>query len=288
MPRMCQHAFLFSLMLLATLSAAQSSDNQVSQTVTDHSYGCRGLKGGEVHKALGNGYALNIRPAPSEMEALCWAEISDNSGAVLYEVNDFAVGLHDTTGKDINGDGKPDVVIEASTGGARCCLQYAIVSLDPPRVLAQIRNAYPIGFKEMTGRILLATQDGAFDFFQGFYEPSPRADVFLRFQGNQLEDVSAEFRDEYDRQIAKARQRLTKSELDQFRTAGPTPQKPEVHAAILTIVVEYLYSGREQQAWQAFDEMWPATTRQRVKQLILDTRARGLASQLGRHGKSQP
>lgn len=288
MPRMCRRAFLLRLMLLATLSAAQPSDHQSSQAVTDHSHGCRGLKGGEVHKALGNGYALNIRPAPSEMEALCWAEISDNSGTVLYDVNDFAVGLHDATGKDINGDGKPDVVIEGSTGGARCCLQYAIVSLNPPRVLAQIHNAYPIDFKEMGGRIILSTQDGAFDFFQGFYEPSPRADVFLRFNGNKLEDVSPEFRDEYDRQIAKARQRLTKPELDQFRTVGPSPQNPEVHAAVLTIVVEYLCSGREQQAWQAFDQMWPAATQQRVKQLILDTRARGLAAQFGRDGKSQP
>jgi len=285
---MCQHAFLLPLMLLATMSATQPSDRQISQAVTDHSSGCRGLKGGEVHKALGNGYAVNIRPAPSEMEALCWAEISDNSGAVLYEVNDFAVGLHDATGKDINGDGKPDVVIEASTGGARCCLQYAIVSLDPPLVLARLHNAYPIDFKEMGGRILLSTQDGVFDFFQGFYEPSPRADVFLRFNGNKLENVSSEFPDEYDRQIAKARQRLTKPELDQFRTTGPSPPRAEVHAAVLTIVVEYLYSGREPQAWQAFTEMWPASTQQRVKQLILDTRARGLASQLGRDAKSQP
>jgi hypothetical protein len=288
MPRMGQRAFLLPLMLLATLSAAQPADRQISQAVTDHSYGCHGLKGGEVHKALGNGYALNIRPAPPEMEALCWAEVSDNSGAVLYEVNDFAVGLHDATGKDINGDGKPDVVIEASSGGARCCLQYAIVSLDPPRVLARLHNAYAIDFNEIGGRVILSTQDGAFDFFQGFYEPSPRADVFLRFDGNKLEDVSSEFRDEYDQQIAKARQRLTKPELDQFRTAGPSPQKPEVHAAVVTIVVEYLYSGREQQAWQTFGEMWPAATQQRVKQLILDTRARGLASQLGRNGKSQP
>jgi hypothetical protein len=288
MPRMCQHALLLPLMLMATLCAAQSSDSRISQAVTDHSYGCHGLKGGEVHKALGNGYALNIRPAPPEMEALCWGEISDNSGTVLYEVNDFAVGLHDATGKDINGDGEPDVVIEASTGGARCCLQYAIVSLNPPRVMARIHNAYRIDFKEMGGRIILSTQDGAFDFFQGFYEPSPRADVFLRFNGNKLEDVSSEFREEYDRQIAKARGQLTKSELEQFRKTGPTPQKPEVHAAVLTIVVEYLYSGREPQAWQAFDEMWPATTQQRVKQLILDSRARGVASQLGRDGKTQP
>jgi hypothetical protein len=285
---MCQRAFLLPLMLWATLSAAQSADHQVAQAVTDHSSGCHGLKGGEVHKALGNGYALNIRPAPSEMEALCWAEISDNSGAVLYEVNDFAVGLHDATGKDINGDGKPDVVIEASTGGARCCLQYAIVSLDPPRVLARLHNAYPIDFKEIGGRILLSTQDGVFDFFQGFYEPSPRADVFLRFKDNKLEDVRSEFRDEYDRQIAKARQRLTQSELDQFRSAGLRPQDAEVHAAVVTIVVEYLYSGREQQAWQAFDEMWPPATQQSVKQLMLDTWARGLVSQLGRGGKSQP
>src|SRR5262250_2469375 len=56
------------------------------QKVTDHSSGCHGLDGGEVHKVLGNGYVLNIRPAPSEMEALCFVDVLDTSGHALFEL----------------------------------------------------------------------------------------------------------------------------------------------------------------------------------------------------------
>lgn len=57
---------------------------------------------------------------------------------------------------------------------------------------------------------------------------------------------------------------------------------------VLTIVLNYLYSGREAQAWQALDEMWPASDEQRVKGLILERRARGLAGQIDVAAKPQP
>jgi hypothetical protein len=245
------------------------------QKVTDHSSGCHGLEGGEVHKLLGDGYTLNIRPAPSEMEALCFVDIIDRSGHALFELNEFAIGLHDATGKDIDGDGKPDLVIEATTGG-HCCFTYAIVSLTPPRILARIRNEYPIDFSEKGGHIVLSTRDGAFDYFQGFFSASPRADVYLRFEGGALRDVSAEFREEHDHRIAEARARLTQQDLDQFHTSGPRSSQPDVHAAVLTVVLEYLYSGREEEAWQALADMWPPASLERTKKLILDTKARGI------------
>jgi len=45
---------------------------------------------------------------------------------------------------------------------------------------------------------------------------------------------------------------------------------------VLTIVLNYLYSGREPQAWQALDEMWPPSDKERVRGLILERQARGL------------
>jgi hypothetical protein len=53
---------------------------------------------------------------------------------------------------------------------------------------------------------------------------------------------------------------------------------PAVRKA-MTVVLNYLYSGREEQAWQALDEMWPPADATRVKQLILERRSRGLLFQ---------
>jgi hypothetical protein len=50
---------------------------------------------------------------------------------------------------------------------------------------------------------------------------------------------------------------------------------------ILKVVLSYLYSGREQQAWRELNEMWPASDVQRIKNLILKTRGDGVLSEIG-------
>jgi hypothetical protein len=49
---------------------------------------------------------------------------------------------------------------------------------------------------------------------------------------------------------------------------------------VLMMVLNYLYSGREDRAWQALGEMWPPADVERVKKLILERRSRGLLSQV--------
>jgi hypothetical protein len=49
---------------------------------------------------------------------------------------------------------------------------------------------------------------------------------------------------------------------------------------VLEIVWAYLYSGREQQAWDALAEMWPSSDLDRIRSLILDVRTAGIQSQV--------
>ena len=50
---------------------------------------------------------------------------------------------------------------------------------------------------------------------------------------------------------------------------------------MLIVVLAYLYSGRESQAWQALGEMWPQSDQARIKAIIMERRSRGMLSQLG-------
>jgi len=116
--------------------------------------------------------------------------------------------------------------------------------------------------------------------------------VVLRFSRNSLLDVSAEFPESYDERIKKVRAELNPDVLRDFKnnTMAPSRGGPAsaeeshrlrvVKAAVLEIVWSYLYSGREQQAWQSLAEMWPSKDVDRVRESILQTYAHGIRAQL--------
>lgn len=192
------------------------------------------------------------------------------------------MSLDEISGADVNGDGAPDVVFDGFSGGRGCCYTYWIVSLrKKPRVLREIHNQVPLVFRRRhDGQVEVRTGEGAFDLFLLPHENAVIPELTFRLQGSKLIDVSAEYRKEYDEQIAKAQNELTPDSLDKFRRSVYTQKmfidQASTVKAVLTIVLNYLYSGRDSQAWQALEEMWPPSDRQRVRTLILERRARGL------------
>ena len=93
----------------------------------------------------------------------------------------------------------------------------------------------------------------------------------------------------FDDEIAEARAELQKpklkAELESFKeTRGAKrakdPEFAEARQQVWRIVLGYLYSGREAEAWKALREMWPAADYSRMKRLILKTRRSGILSQL--------
>jgi hypothetical protein len=52
-----------------------------------------------------------------------------------------------------------------------------------------------------------------------------------------------------------------------------------VKIKILEIVWEYLYSGRETQAWSSLAEMWPDSDIARIRAALADARAHGILAQ---------
>lgn len=204
--------------------------------------------------------------------------------------SDWALTVDKISGADINGDGKPELVIEGYNGGERCCFTYSFISLsDPPRVLRKIETRAPLTFdKQADGRIVIRGDEKSFDYFIIPHFAAVIPTVYLELKGDRLVDVSARFQEQYDKQIAEAKSQLTAADLDKFRQSDYhqkmfTDQIPTVHR-VLTIVLDYLYSGREAQAWQTLDELWPASDRERVKGLILERRQRGLIAQINATG----
>jgi hypothetical protein len=238
-------------------------------------------------------YTIRLLPGAKESDARCRAAITSPNGKETIITGDWALTVDGISGTDINSAGKPDLVLDGYSGGARCCYSYTIVSLEStPLVLLRFDSQDPVIFeKETDGTTLIRAQDRVFDYFMIPHAQAVIPQLLFRMEGNKLVDVSAQFPEQYDKQIQEARAQLTSADLDQFHNSrfGDrmfTDQEPTVRR-VLVIVLNYLYSGRETNAWQALNEFWPPADQMRVNALIRERRERGLLKQLTETGAAQ-
>jgi len=246
-----------------------------------HLLECR-ASGTAVTSTVGN---FEVRLIPSnnaESDPACQAYLVDKAGHQTSLLADRDVSVYEGTGEDIFGKGNLALILEGFSGGAHCCYTYQLVDLaEKPVILSPIENASPFFFFKdpASKQFRIMASDGAFDYFDGMCHacgPFPR--IILRADDAGLHNVSADFVEQYDSEIALARARIGNGKIGKFEIADFN----DVKGMVLEIVFSYLYSRREQQAWQSLDEMWPPKDRERIKNLIVKTRAKGLLSELSK------
>ncbi len=310
--RVMKNRLLFLLLTLvvavSVLARAQDDDDDDDHALPTHApvmkpterpageaFACPYEKNFQTPHKLGT-YTLRILPTirdkkdkndqDQDGDPRCRAVLTSAQGKRITIAYEWALSVDPISGMDLNGDGTPDVVLEGYTGGLHCCYSYAIVSLGPiPKVLHAFQNPVPVTFeKQASGAALIRAADGVFDYFLLPHNEAVIPQLVLKLEGNNLVDVSANYAELYDREIAQARSQLTADDIDKLRRANYrdklyTDQIPTVHK-VLTIVLDYVYSGREDQAWQALEEFWPPSDVSRVKSLIAERRHRGMLANL--------
>lgn len=170
----------------------------------------------------------------------------------------------------------------------------------PPKLLRTITGGsfFSAADTDLDGRVEIWTKDAA--ALQNFENPEiDRPElaptVVLRFVQGRLWDVSSEFQDYFDREIAKIRAALDPTEVREFKNSNgrlaPTAHfsEEDLHRSetlertkhqVLQIVWDYLYSGREEKAWNSLAELWPSVDLERIRSLIVSARAQGMRAQV--------
>jgi hypothetical protein len=220
---------------------------------------------------------------------LSWDKQSLNVVAEAARVDIDALGV------DL-GFGAPVVAFQIAKSDSPSQMTYEIYSLaKPPRLLRTIAGGdfFRATDTDMDGRIEIWTGDAsAADGFDGLkldeFDFAPP--TVFQFDHRRLIDVSAEFAPRFDEKIATLRGQLTPQALADFKNSDgrvlaaawlPMVRRDQLRntkTKVLEIVWCYLYSGREQEAWNALNEMWPAGDFDRVR-AILDGRAHGIRAQ---------
>ena len=196
---------------------------------------------------------------------------------------------------------QPVAAFQIKTSETQCCMTYQIYLLEkPPRLLRTISGGafFSAADTDLDGRVEIWTDDAAaVDGFDGLLarEMEFVPIYVLRLEHERLLDVSAEFQTYFNQVIAKLKAEITPAALRNFKLSDgklrhDTPSSPKeltrltelnaVKIRVLEIAWAYLYSGREQEAWQTLLEMWPDEDVERIRSEIVRTRAHGMYTQL--------
>jgi hypothetical protein len=264
---------------------------------SDH---CIAGSGGAAY-ALWDGYSIQIDAGAGEHAGQCHVAIGNDAGAV-FETYAYDLQIHEYSGKDVNNDSKPDVIVYGKVASAKDSLTYWIVSLAQPAGLArQIQTVYPLTFEDRDGdgKMEIWTREWSYDGIDGLYsDDSPHPQIAFRLVGNRLIYVSNLFPTEYDADVNQGRQHITEdgvSKLKNEESTGMQVQKEKAGAkdkedpkldarafdakiGILQVATAYLYAGKSE--WIKELQNWPYNDRDRIRTIIIRLRTAGMMKQL--------
>ncbi|SDF91051.1 hypothetical protein [Terriglobus roseus] len=158
-------------------------------------------------------------------------------------------------GTDLTGSGHPDMIVTLNTRGAHCCLTVMVYELkDVPKRIAKFEvtdTEYPYFERGGNGFYRFHAQDWSLAYWPSSFAGSPSASVILRYTSRgyhlDLDAMRAPMPSEQD--VEKAR--TDAKEL--FANFGASES-----GIFWYWVMQWIYSGHDDLAWNFVDEQWPA------------------------------
>jgi hypothetical protein len=254
----------------AHTAAASSQPEKLSCSTSpvDKSFG---------RKKLWDGYEVSVDPTAhfegnSDADDACTAAIYDPSGKEVYRTTGPGVMLDPATGMDVDGDGAPEVVLmNGSSGGGDGSWDVEVVSLKPQaHLLFKFdEDSPPAPFrKDSQGRVVLWSWQAM--YLNKYYSiPNALARIYkqkvMRFTDGELRDVTAEYSGEIEK--SPDFPRPTKNEKKDLKESkiisGEFENLDDQESAskVLSLIVQYIFCRRFQEALNVIREAWPEQDR---------------------------
>jgi len=161
---------------------------------------------------------------------------------------------------DKTGDGVPDVMIDYFSGGAHCCFSTYFINLGPiPEIVEVIHTEHAglaVSGTNPKGGLRFKTSENTFAYWNIFFAGSPMPSVFLEFSNGKLTpnfDLLRKAPPSLSTLKAKARAARLKINDNQYSEVGM-----DFVEAFWGEMLDLIYTGNEDLAWQYFDLVWPS------------------------------
>lgn len=157
-------------------------------------------------------------------------------------------------GQDITGDGKPDLVIAAWSGGAHCCFTFEVFEIGAEfRKIATLSAVHGdlshFADLDHNGILVFVANDWTFAYWNTSFMDSPAPDVLLRFKNGQYHLAFDLMRKSApsNAQVASAARRVHDMKPHPW---GSPPTD------LWRQMLAYIYTGNQSMAWQFLDDAW--------------------------------
>lgn len=217
--------------------------------------------------------SVHRKADPAATKDACVVEVRDPSGKVVFTREGFNTGLHADSGRDVDNDGAPDLVIGYDTRGSnRCCSSYSIVSLTPTlHVAGEFSN--PSFENDVNSRTvvwtLLPFERLGPDMFQ-----APTIAIAEQYRDGKFVEITSE----YCPVILAGTARGWASLSDDFwqlegshraesraQTGTPSFEVETTRGSATTIALQMMYCGRHADARELIRQVWPDGEHEKVR-----------------------
>jgi hypothetical protein len=171
-------------------------------------------------------------------------------------------------GKDINGDGIPNVIIECYSGGLHCCSQYAVFSLGKKLKLLAVLNGdhSHMEFKDIDGdgKYEVIGRDWAFAYWPTSFAGSPAPEVILRWNNGKY-------------RLAENMMKKPPPGEKELQEMASGIEEGETYRILSAIMLKLIYTGNGNIALQYCDWFWQNLDKEIPRQNLLKRKKEFLA-----------
>jgi len=163
-------------------------------------------------------------------------------------------------GKDINGDGTPDLVICEYSGGAHCCFDYHIFEMGRrfrETAFFDMKDSQ-LSFEDLDGdgKLEISGHDATFAYWHTCFAESPMPEIVLQYDGTRYAIAPGLMH------RSAPSSRTLQEEIRKIR-AGKGWEKgiDDYPPALWRVMLDLIYTGHADMAWNFFDKAWPENIR---------------------------
>jgi len=269
----------FAVLVSSCLAPATWAQDLLGK-ISCHAYGIPKPQNADFKKKLWDGYEISLGPARNSQGGgdECTAAIFNGAGRVVYRTTGYNVVFDENhTGKDFDGDGKPEVVFITDTGGGnQCCWAYNVVSLSPkPHKLFDIDATGAVKFdQDAAGKMIVWQRlPGPYGFTS--MAGMPFAEKAFRVREGKLSDATPEFCarvfNDGSEESRFWKDNLTPENIKKLRTTGDSNvDNEEIVSALLSRALQHVFCLQFDAALDDLN-LWPESSRGKMKAGFADS-----------------